>query len=190
MFDRFAERARLAMVLAQEEARELKHNYVGTEHLLLGLLRQDDGLAARLLASLDVTLEKVRAEVDRIVGPGDEVTRGQIPFTPRAKRALELALKEARSLGHDHIGTEHLLLGLLRKSEGVAARILLDFDIRYETVRSEVAPAGGAEPVHGSARQVDGQRKQLTQRVAASSAFGVCGVCLGVGILLGRLIWG
>src|SRR5262249_25624389 len=127
MFERFTERARQVVVLAQEEARTLKHNYIGTEHILLGLLREEEGLAARVLESLDITVERVRAQVVRIVGSGEEVTSGQIPFTPRAKKVLELALREALSLGHNYIGTEHILLGLVRENEGVAPRILLDF---------------------------------------------------------------
>src|SRR6188474_137614 len=138
MFERFTERARQVVVLAQEEARILKHNYIGTEHILLGLLREEEGLAARVLESLDITVEEVRAQVARIVGQGDEVTTGQIPFTPRAKKVLELALREALSLGHNYIGTEHILLGLVRENEGVAARILLDFDADAEKIRNEI----------------------------------------------------
>src|SRR6201987_2173611 len=138
MFERFTERARQVVVLAQEEARTLKHNYIGTEHILLGLLREEEGLAARVLESLDITVEEVRAQVARIVGQGDEVTTGQIPFTPRAKNVLELALREALSLGHNYIGTEHILLGLVRENEGVAARILLDCDADSEKIRNEV----------------------------------------------------
>ncbi|HUJ55369.1 MAG TPA: Clp protease N-terminal domain-containing protein, partial [Gaiellaceae bacterium] len=138
MFERFTERARQVVVLAQDEARALKHNYIGTEHILLGLLREEEGLAARVLESLDITVEEVRAQVARIVGQGDEVTTGQIPFTPRAKKVLELALREALSLGHNYIGTEHILLGLVRENEGVAARILLDFDADAEKIRNEI----------------------------------------------------
>jgi hypothetical protein len=138
MFERFTERARQVVVLAQDEARALKHNYIGTEHILLGLLREEEGLAARVLESLDITVEEVRAQVARIVGQGDEVTTGQIPFTPRAKKVLELALREALSLGHNYIGTEHILLGLVRENEGVAARILLDFDAGREKLRGRI----------------------------------------------------
>src|SRR6478672_10814987 len=138
MFERFTERARQVVVLAQDEARALKHNYIGTEHILLGLLREEEGLAARVLDSLEITVEEVRAQVARIVGQGDEVTTGQIPFTPRAKKVLELALREALSLGHNYIGTEHILLGLVRENEGVAARILLDFDADAEKIRNEI----------------------------------------------------
>src|ERR1044071_6006851 len=138
LFERFTERARQVVVLAQDEARALKHNYIGTEHILLGLLREEEGLAALVLESLDITVEEVRAQVVRIVGQGDEVTTGQIPFTPRAKKVLELALREALSLGHNYIGTEHILLGLVRENEGVAARILLDFDADAEKIRNEI----------------------------------------------------
>src|ERR1700741_3676674 len=155
MFERFTERARQVVVLAQEEARTLKHNYIGTEHILLGLLREEEGLAARVLESLDITVERVRAQVVGIVGSGEEVTSGQIPFPPRAKKVLELALREALSLGHNYIGTEHILLGLVRENEGVAARILLDFDADAEKIRNEIIrmlsgpgrrPAGAGGP--------------------------------------------
>ncbi|HET9103032.1 MAG TPA: Clp protease N-terminal domain-containing protein [Solirubrobacteraceae bacterium] len=138
MFERFTERARQVVVLAQEEARLLRHNYIGTEHILLGLLREEEGAAAGALGSLGVTLEYVRGQVTQIVGAGEEVTTGQIPFTPRAKRVLELALREALSLGHNHIGTEHILLGLVREDEGVAMRILVGLHLDAERVRNEV----------------------------------------------------
>jgi len=138
VFERFTERARQVVVLAQDEARSLNHNYIGTEHLLLGLLREEEGVGASVLESLGVTLEEVRAQVARIVGQGDDVMSGQIPFTPRAKKVLELSLKEALRLGHNHIGTEHLLLGLARENQGVASRILLDFGVDAERVRDEV----------------------------------------------------
>src|SRR5258705_3966347 len=138
MFERFTERARQVVVLAQDEARALKHNYIGTEHILLGLLREEEGLAARVLESLDITVEEVRAQVARIVGQGDEVTTGQIPFTPRAKKVLELALREALSLGHNYIGTEHILLGVVRETEGAAARSLPDSDADAEKTRNEI----------------------------------------------------
>ena len=123
MFERFTERARQVVVLAQDEARSLRHNYIGTEHLLLGLLREEEGLAARVLESLEITIEAVRARVGEIIGEGDEVTGGQIPFTPRAKKVLELSLREALALGHNYIGTEHVLLALGRETTG-SPRIL------------------------------------------------------------------
>ncbi|MGD0198933.1 MAG: ATP-dependent Clp protease ATP-binding subunit [Solirubrobacteraceae bacterium] len=166
MFERFTERARQVVVLAQEEARTLKHNYIGTEHILLGLLREEEGLAARVLESLDITVERVRGQVVRIVGSGEEVTSGQIPFTPRAKKVLELALREALSLGHNYIGTEHILLGLVRENEGVAARILLDFDADSEKIRNEVirmlsGPSrqrGGAAATAGGPASAEGKK--------------------------------
>src|SRR5436853_443196 len=163
MFERFTERARQVVVLAQEEARTLKHNYIGTEHILLGLLREEEGLAARVLESLDITVERVRAQVVRIVGSGEEVTSGQIPFTPRAKKVLELALREALSLGHNYIGTEHILLGLVRENEGVAARILLDFDADSEKIRNEVirmlsGPGGRRQGQGSSSGQGEGKK--------------------------------
>jgi ATP-dependent Clp protease ATP-binding subunit ClpC len=138
MFERFTEPAHQVAVLAQEEARTLKHNYIGTEHILLGLLREEEGLAARVLMSLDITAERVQARVAEIVGSGEEVTSGQIPYTPRAKKVLELALREALSRSHNYIGTEHILLGLVRENEGVASRILLDYDADAEKIREEV----------------------------------------------------
>jgi ATP-dependent Clp protease ATP-binding subunit ClpC len=173
MFERFTERARQVVVLAQDEARTLKHNYIGTEHILLGLLREEEGLAARVLDSLDITVEEVRAQVARIVGKGDEVTTGQIPFTPRAKKVLELALREALSLGHNYIGTEHILLGLVRENEGVAARILLDFDADAEKIRNEIirmlsgpgrrAQSGGQATEKKSSKLLDQFGRNLTK---------------------------
>ena len=178
MFERFTERARQVVVLAQDEARALKHNYIGTEHILLGLLREEEGLAARVLESLDITVEEVRAQVARIVGQGDEVTTGQIPFTPRAKKVLELALREALSLGHNYIGTEHILLGLVRENEGVAARILLDFDADAEKIRNEIirmldqfgrnltklATDGKLDPVVGRQTEIERVMQILSRR--------------------------
>src|SRR6476469_7110243 len=168
MFERFTERARQVVVLAQEEARTLKHNYIGTEHILLGLLREEEGLAARVLESLDITVERVRSQVVRIVGSGEEVTAGQIPFTPRAKKVLELALREALSLGHNYIGTEHILLGLVRENEGVAARILLDFDADSEKIRNEVirmlsGPGGRRQGAGGGTGEGKKSSKLLDQ---------------------------
>ena len=137
MFERFTEGARQVVVLSQEESRALRHTYIGTEHILLGLLREKQ-LAAQALASFGVTVEAVREQVVVIVGAGEEVPAGQIPFTPRTKKILELALREALSLGHDYIGPEHILLGLVRENEGVATRILLDFGAEPEKIRMEV----------------------------------------------------
>ena len=166
MFERFTDRARQVVVLAQEEARTLKHSYIGTEHFLLGLLREEEGIAARVLESLDITVQRVRVQVIRIGGLGEEVTSGEIPFTPRAKKVLELALREALSLDHDYIGTEHILLGLVRVNEGVAARILLDFDADSERIRNEVARAlsvGEADLGRYLERPAGARRKQVLE---------------------------
>jgi ATP-dependent Clp protease ATP-binding subunit ClpC len=188
VFERFTERARQVVVLAQDEARALKHNYIGTEHILLGLLREEEGLAARVLESLDITVEEVRAQVARIVGQGDEVTTGQIPFTPRAKKVLELALREALSLGHNYIGTEHILLGLVRENEGVAARILLDFDADAEKIRNEIirmlsgpgrrqqgGPGGAPSEKSKSSKLLDQFGRNLTKLAAEAKLDPVVG---------------
>lgn len=136
MFERFTEQARYAVVLAQEEARALSHNYIGTEHILLGLMREEDTAAAQVLNGLDMTVEQVRAEVVRIVGSGEEPGIRQIPFTPRARKTLELALPEALSLGHDYIGSEHILLGMVREGGGIGMRILSDFESDAGRIRN------------------------------------------------------
>ena len=149
MFERFTQQARQVVVLAQEEARGLKHDHIGTEHILLGLLREEEGLAGRVLESLDVSLECVREQVVRIVGFGEQEPAGQIPFTPRAKKVLELALREALSLGPMSVDTEHILLGIVRENEGIAARILRDFDADSEKIRNRVIgmlPATAPQP--------------------------------------------
>jgi len=138
VYERFTERAQQVVVHAHEEARALRHNYIGTEHMLLGLLRGEEGIAVHVLESLDITIEDVRALVAHFVGQGDEVANGQIPFTPRAKKVLELALREALSLDHNYVGTEHILLSLARVNDGLAGRILLEFDITAEQIRNEV----------------------------------------------------
>ena len=202
MFERFTERAREVVVLAQDEARALRHNYIGTEHILLGLLREEEGLAARVLESLDITVEEVRAQVARIIGPGDEpIVSGQIPFTPRAKKVLELSLREALSLKHNNIGTEHILLGLVRENEGVAARILLDFDADAEKIRNEIMRvlSGPGEPglMHTETVQHRAGRigwtsyGPLGQRAPSLLLGWALGTfSLGVGILIGWAIWG
>ena len=154
MFERFTERARQVVVLAQDEARALKHNYIGTEHLLLGLLRDPESVAGEVLSSLGVRLEEVRGQVARLVGQGDEAAVGQIPFTPRGKKVLELSLREALSLRHEYIGPEHILLGLARENEGVAARILLDFGADADMIRSAVGENLGVEVPMGPPQPV------------------------------------
>jgi ATP-dependent Clp protease ATP-binding subunit ClpA len=138
MFERFTDRARRVVVLAQEEARLLNHNYVGTEHLLLGLIHEGQGVAARALELLGIRLEAVRAQIEEIVGRGQMAPTGHIPFTPRAKKVLELSLREAKQLGHNYIGTEHILLGLLREGEGVAAHVLVKLGADLSRARGQV----------------------------------------------------
>jgi ATP-dependent Clp protease ATP-binding subunit ClpC len=192
VFERFTERARQVVVLAQDEARALKHNYIGTEHILLGLLREEEGLAAQALDALHINAEEVRAQVVQVVGRGDEVTTGQIPFTPRAKKVLELALREAMSLGHNYIGTEHLLLALVRENGGVGARILLHFDADAETIRDTVIRLLGGEPT-GQERMAQRRRRFVPRRrETAPLLWGwlLFAVALGVGVLIGWAIWG
>jgi ATP-dependent Clp protease ATP-binding subunit ClpC len=151
VFERFTDAARQAVVLAQDEARVLKHPSIGTEHLLLGMVREQEGVAARVLADLGIELDPLRAQLVRIVGVGDTASDRPIPFTPRTKRLFELAKREAEALGHTSIGTEHLLLGLVRENEGVGARVLDDHGVGAETIRAAIArmlllPSGGRPP--------------------------------------------
>src|SRR4051812_3736176 len=138
VFERFTDRARRVVVLAQEEARLLNHNYIGTEHILLGLIHEGEGVAAKALESLGISLEAVRAQVEEIIGHGGSSPSGHIPFTPRAKKVLELSLREALQLGHNYIGTEHILLGLIREGEGVAAQVLVKLGADLSRVRQQV----------------------------------------------------
>ena len=218
MFERFTERARRVVVLAQQEARALQHNYIGTEHLLLGLLGTEEGLASRGLVGLGVTLDEARAQVVRIVGQGDEITTGQIPFTPRAKRVLELSMNEGLSLGHNYVGTEHLLLGLVRENDGVASHILRDrFGLDAEMIRKEIirmlsgpgrrkmrmdSEPEPANPVGEIGRDVGGTMVQthtvrhVVRRVPQRPirhewpALVTGAVLLGTGVIIGRVIWG
>ena len=159
MFERFTDRARRVIVLAQDEARNLKHNYLGTEHFLLGLIREGEGVAAKALEALDITLDEVRAQVIDIIGEGQEPPSGHIPFTPRAKKVIEYAMREGLQLGHSYIGTEHLLLGLTREPDGVAAQVLTKLGADMTRVRSQVnqliSGFQGKEPVGvgGGARE-------------------------------------
>jgi ATP-dependent Clp protease ATP-binding subunit ClpA len=162
MFERFTDEARRVVVLAQEEARLLNHNYIGTEHLLLGLAHEGQGVAAKALESLGISLEAVRAQVEEIIGQGQSAPVGHIPFTPRAKKVFELSLREALQLGHNYMGTEHLLLGLIREGEGVAAQVLVKLGSDLPRVRQQVLQllsryAGGeaaAEPAGARTRLV------------------------------------
>ncbi|MGQ4619014.1 AAA family ATPase [Nocardia sp. R7R-8] len=156
MFERFTDRARRVVVLAQEEARMLNHNYIGTEHILLGLIHEGEGVAAKSLESLGISLEGVRSQVEEIIGQGQQAPSGHIPFTPRAKKVLELSLREALQLGHNYIGTEHILLGLIREGEGVAAQVLVKLGADLNRVRQQVIQLlsgyQGKEPVESGSR--------------------------------------
>ena len=138
MFERFTDRARRVVVLAQDEARRLDHNYIGTEHILLGLIHEGEGVAAKALQSLGISLDAVRQQVEEIIGRGQQTPSGHIPFTPRAKKVLELSLRESLQLGHTYIGTEHILLGLIREGDGVAAQVLVRLGADLNRVRQQV----------------------------------------------------
>ncbi|HMQ15924.1 MAG TPA: Clp protease N-terminal domain-containing protein, partial [Phycisphaerae bacterium] len=153
MFERFTDRARKVMALANQEAQRFNHDYIGTEHILLGLVKEGSGVGANVLKNLGVDLRKVRLEVERLVKSGPEmVTMGKLPQTPRAKRVIEYAIEEARNLNHNYVGTEHLLLGLLREQDGVAAQVLMNLGLKLEDVREEVLNllGAGVEPEDAS----------------------------------------
>merc|ERR1712187_890546 len=150
MFARFPEKAIKVVMLAQEEARRLGHNFVGTEQILLGLIGESSGLAAKVLKSMGITLKEARIEVEKIIGRGSGFSAPEIPFTPRAKRVLEMSLDEARQLGHNYIGPEHILLGLLREGEGVAARVLETLGGDAKTIRSQVIRLVGESIENGA----------------------------------------
>ncbi|MFZ9697194.1 MAG: Clp protease N-terminal domain-containing protein, partial [Ilumatobacteraceae bacterium] len=168
MFERFTDRARRVVVLAQEEARLLNHSYIGTEHILLGLIHEGEGVAAKALESLSISLEAVRAQVEDIIGQGGSSPSGHIPFTPRAKKVLELSLREALQLGHNYIGTEHILLGLIREGEGVAAQVLVKLGADLGRVRQQViqllsgyqGPAGGKTEGQSSGGSAAGGKEE------------------------------
>ena len=175
MFERFTDRARRVVVLAQEEARHLDHNYIGTEHILLGLIHEREGVAAQSLEALGISLEGVRAQVVEIVGHGSDAPSGHIPFTPRAKKVLELSLREALSLGHNYIGTEHILLGLIREGGGVAAQVLVKLG-----ATSPGPPAGhpapGRTPAGLQPEQLAGMSTRITQEQAVAMVAGGPGI--------------
>ena len=179
MFERFTDRARRVVALAQEEARRLDHNYIGTEHILLGLLREGDGVGAKALESLGISLDAVRQQVEEIIGHGQQAPSGHIPFTPRAKKVLELSVTEAVQLGHNYIGTEHILLGLIREGDGVAAQVLVRLGadlVRQQVIQliSGQQPQPGRRPpregapvteVQARLDTVEGQLAALEQRM-------------------------
>jgi ATP-dependent Clp protease ATP-binding subunit ClpC len=153
MYERFTDRSRKVMQLANQEAQRFNHEYIGTEHILLGLVKEGSGVAANVLKNLDIDLRKVRQEVEKIVqhGPGgEEIHMGRLPHTPRSKKVIEYAIEEARTLHHNYIGTEHLLLGLLREEEGVAAQVLMNLGVKLDKVRAEVLNILGQIPPTGT----------------------------------------
>jgi hypothetical protein len=174
MFERFTDRARRVVVLAQEEARMLNHNYIGTEHILLGLIHEGEGVAARALESLGISLEAVRQQIEEIIGQGEQAPFGHIDLTPRAKKVLELSSREALQLGHNYIGTEHILLGLIREGEGVAAQVLARLGADLSRVRQQLIQllhgSGGKEPepAHAGLRE----RGLLFDVLARTNALG------------------
>ena len=178
MSERFTERACKVVVLAQEEARHFNHNYIGTEHLLLGLLQEDKGGAARVLNSLNIALDEVREQVESIVGYGRERTVSRPPFTPRSKKVLDLALREAWQLGYSYIDTEHILLGFVMEPEGVAARVLSKLSVDPDMVRREVVRmlGGGWEIAQGTNRSADSRITLFRARVEGLMVNARCGV--------------
>jgi ATP-dependent Clp protease ATP-binding subunit ClpC len=161
MYERFTDRARKVMQLANQEAQRFNHEYIGTEHILLGLVKEGSGVAANVLKNLDVDLRKIRHEVENIVQSGpDMVTMGKLPQTPRAKKVIEYAMEEARNLNHNYVGTEHLLLGLLREQEGVAAQVLMNLGLKLEDVREEVLNLLGHGLEQGEATERGGQKAE------------------------------
>jgi ATP-dependent Clp protease ATP-binding subunit ClpC len=170
MFERYTDKARRVVVLAQEEARMLNHNYIGTEHILLGLIHEGEGVAAKALESLGISLEAVRQQVEEIIGQGQQAPSGHIEFTPRVKTVLELSKREALQLGHNYIGTEHILLGLIREGEGVAAQVLVKLGADLNRVRQQVIQLlhgyqGKDQPTSGR-----GARHRPPGRAAARAA--------------------
>jgi ATP-dependent Clp protease ATP-binding subunit ClpA len=170
MFQQFTDRARRVVVLAQEEARLLNHDYVGTEHLLLGLAHEGQGVAAKALESLGIRLEALRSQVEEAIGRGQRAPSGHLSFTPRAKKVLELSLRESQQLGHNYLGTEHLLLGLVREGEGVAAQVLVKLGADLSRVRQQViqllgGSAGGPEEAAGT-RPVPDEPGEVEEQLA------------------------
>jgi hypothetical protein len=165
MFQRFTDRARRVVVLAQEEARRLEHNHIGTEHILLGLIREGEGVAANALKSLGISLDPVRQQVEEIIGRGQEAPQGHVPFTPRAKKVLELSLRESKQLGHNYIGTEHILLGLIREGDGVAAQVLVRLGADLNRVRQQVI-----QLLHGRAAEEPGPGAEVRPEMAEQRA--------------------
>ncbi|MFM7107790.1 MAG: Clp protease N-terminal domain-containing protein, partial [Planctomycetaceae bacterium] len=188
MYERFTDRARKVMQLANQEAQRFNHEYIGTEHVLLGLIKEGSGVAANVLKNLDIDLRKIRMEVEKLVQSGpDMVTMGKLPQTPRAKKVIEYSMEEARNLNHNYVGTEHILLGLLREQEGVAAQVLINLGLKLEDVREEVlnllghgmegeggerAGMGGRQPAGAGGGGSEGSPKSGKSKTPALDSFG------------------
>src|SRR5437899_12056175 len=175
MYERFTDRARKVMQLANQEAQRLNHEYIGTEHVLLGLVKEGSGVAANVLKNLDIDLRKIRLEVEKLVQSGpDMVTLGKLPQTPRAKKVIEYSIEEARNLNHNYVGTEHLLLGLLREQEGVAAQVLMNLGLKLEDVREEVLNLLGHNPMatEESGGGTERQQSKSKSKTPALDSFG------------------
>ncbi|MCC7349297.1 MAG: NDP-hexose 4-ketoreductase, partial [Phycisphaerales bacterium] len=173
MFERFTDRARKVMALANQEAQRFNHEYIGTEHILLGLVKEGSGVGANVLKNLDVDLRKVRLEVEKLVKSGpDMVTMGKLPQTPRAKKVIEYAIEEARNLNHNYVGTEHLLLGLLREHDGVAAQVLMNLGLKLEEVREEVLNLLGAGVESEEPQSQEKQGQKGKSKTPALDSFG------------------
>jgi ATP-dependent Clp protease ATP-binding subunit ClpC len=168
MFERFTDRARCVVVLGQEESRTLRHNYIGTEHLLAGLIHEGEGVAYKALESLGVTVEALRNQIMSIIGEGVSSPSGHIPFTPRCKKVLELSLREALSLGHSYIGTEHMLLGLIDEGEGIACQILIKLGVELNDVRSRVIAMLDGSYTSTPSTEADEPRNRPSPRTQAS----------------------
>ena len=184
MYERFTDRARKVMQLANQEAQRLNHEYIGTEHILLGLVKEGSGVAANALKNLDIDLRKIRLEVEKIVQSGpDMVTMGKLPQTPRAKKVIEYSIEEARNLNHNYVGTEHLLLGLLRVQEGMAGQVLMNLGLKLEDVREEILRILGS--ALGEPRPA---KAAVARPTPACSAACCAGLLASLGIFAGGLL--
>src|SRR3954466_14246297 len=171
MYERFTDRARKVMQLANQEAQRFNHEYVGTEHVLLGLVKEGSGVAANVLKNLDVDLRKIRIEVEKIVQSGpDMVTLGKLPQTPRAKKVIEYSIEEARNINHNYVGTEHLLLGLLREQEGVAAQVLMNLGLKLDDVRQETLKIVSNTDAPS---RIGGPKKSASEKTSTLDRFGI-----------------
>jgi ATP-dependent Clp protease ATP-binding subunit ClpC len=190
VFERFTERARQVVMLAQDDARRMKHNYIGTEHLLLGLLREEEGLASTVLRTFGLEVDRVRPEVERMVGIGSEpVEDGQLLFTPRMREVLDLSQREAFSLGHNYIGTEHLLLGLVREGQGVANRVMDEYGASSEAVRDTMIGLLSGKAPAEVAREPAPRRARRSWLDRAAPVYLGGAAMFGVGLFVGWLIW-